>query len=128
MRTVLATLLSSIFVITLTGCALWTLTPAAPAHDPTRVACEAFRLITWAPGSEDQALAFLEGVRAGTRPINRETLTVLRDVLGDTSTTVGEIKPHNAAYRALCTKPLPASESADLAAALRSVADRPISN
>ncbi len=74
MRTVLVTMLSASLLTTLAACAL--LTPiAAPKHDPAKVACESFRLITF-------------------------------DRLTDTDETIRQIKGHNAAYRALCAKPM----------------------
>lgn len=74
MQTTLVVLLSAALLTTLTACAL--LTPiAAPKHDPAKVACESFRLITF-------------------------------DRLTDTDETIRQVKGHNAAYRALCTKPM----------------------
>ena len=43
--------------------------------------------------------------------IVKGTLTQLREVEGDTTGTIEEIKPHNAAYRALCPNGPPASDS-----------------
>src|SRR5262245_19511063 len=116
MRTVLVTLLSASSLTALTACALLTAMPASPAHDPSLVACKTFRLITWAPGDDDMALALLQEVKDGKRDLvdldkRRETLTQLREVLGDTSGTIQEIKPHNARYTALCPNGAPASDS-----------------
>lgn len=118
MRTTLAMLLFAIFVTILAGCALLTQT-LGPDHDPTKVACDAFKLISWAPGNEAEGMRMLAEIRDGKRLINRETVTVLREVLGDTSATIAEVKPHNAAYRALCTKPLTPSETARVSAGFR---------
>lgn len=93
-------------LVILTSCAYLTKQPASPAHDPSKVACESFRLITWQPGDENEATRLLGQVKDGSMPITRESLTVLREALGDTSGTIQEIKPHNAAYTALCAKPV----------------------
>lgn len=66
------------------------------------MACSSFALISWAPGDEAVATGILEDVKSGKRAIGPETLTIMRDALGDTSATIIQVKPHNAAYRALC--------------------------
>jgi hypothetical protein len=124
MRTVLATLSTATFLTILTACALLTQTPASPAHDPSLVACKSFRLMTWAPGDDQMAVDLLREVRDGKRDVAsvaaaRETLTQLRELVGDTSTTVIEIKGHNAAFRALCPNGAPASESPEPSAVFR---------
>ena len=106
MRTLLVTLSSATLATMMVGCALLTPTLESPKHNPAKVACESYRLITWAPGDEDAALKMLIDLSTGKRPPSRETLTLLREVAGDTSTTIREVKEHNAAFRALCTNPL----------------------
>ena len=106
MRTLLVVLSSTIFGIILTACALLTpiLDSTTPVNreDATRVACAAFRTITWAKGDDAAALGILAEIHAGRRPADTGTLTFLREMIGDTNGTIAEIKPHNAAYRALC--------------------------
>lgn len=108
-RVTLGVLSSASLLTVLTACALLTASPA-PSHDPTLVACQSFRLITWAPGDEKLALLMLQEVKDGKRAVSRETLTVLREAAGDTSPTISEVKGHNGAYRGLCSKPLPVGE------------------
>ena len=105
MRTTLVVLWSASCATILTACALLTPTlEPVPVPDATRVACQAFRRITWYPGDKASAVAILEQVKKGERAVDDQTLDFLRNTLGDTSQTVFEVKAHNAAYGALCPK------------------------
>ena len=74
MRKVLVTLSCATLAVAATACALLTQI-AAPKHDPTKVACESVRVITY-------------------------------DRLKDTNETIAQILAHNAAWHALCDRPV----------------------
>lgn len=107
MRTVLVILSSATCATILTACALLTnLQDPEPVTraDATRVACGAFRTITWAKGDETASLTVLREIQTGARPANAATLAFLREIGGDTNGTIVEVKAHNAAYLAICPR------------------------
>ena len=107
MRTVLVVMWSAVCGTILTACALLTSLQEpepVPRAEAVRVACGAFRPITWAMGDEAAALAVLREIQAGARPASKVTLDFLRDIAGDTNGTVLQVKGHNAAYVAICPR------------------------
>lgn len=107
MRTVLVVLSSATCATILTACALLTsLQDPEPTSraDVVRVACGAFRPITWSLGDEAAAIAVLREIQSGARPATKVTLEFLRDIAGDTNGTVVQVKGHNAAYLAVCPR------------------------
>ena len=107
MRTVLVVLSSATCATILTACALLTsLQDPEPTSraDVVRVACGAFRPITWSLGDEAAAIAVLREIQSGARPATKVTLQFLRDIAGDTNGTVVQVKGHNAAYLAVCPR------------------------
>lgn len=107
MRNVLVVLLSATCGTILTACALLTSLQdpePVPRADAVRVACGAFRPITWSLGDEAAALGVLREIQTGTRPATKVTLEFLRDIAGDTNGTVMQVKGHNAAYMAVCPR------------------------
>ena len=77
--------------------------PEIPPSLARPEACDQFRLISWTGGRPGFGLQdILNALNFMTDESQDARLSWVREVTGDTSETIRQIKSHNAAWRALC--------------------------